>query len=363
MAASQSLARKLSFTFVAVVLALALIEGGCALLERTVVKLQRTMPTPGPSKQHYSQIDVPEGVHLAMVEDATKRWGLKPGSVQAVGNTQHRVNSLGLRGPEISARAPDELRILTLGDSTVYGDGVQDDAVFSHVAAEQLTAAWPCTVTDVIGAVPGYDSGQSLVRLREIVDQVDPQWVVIGTIWSDIYKDGGHPRDDFVDLAALRTPLRRLATYRVGRTLLAPFLSSQKVRWIASGKDIPDPKGGGRSRVLLSEYIENLRALERESREHDAQAVFLALPAPVDLDDVQVPETILDYRAAMRLVAKETGSPFVDGPAWLRDEQATVAVFADQVHPNALGHALIGHALAETLLALPRPLSCGDGSP
>ncbi|MCK6507725.1 GDSL-type esterase/lipase family protein [Myxococcota bacterium] len=341
-----------------VALGLASVEACCAVLERTVVDLRRSMPTPQPSKEQYPQLQVPPGAHLAMVEDASKRWGLQPGSVQAVGNTQHQVNSLGLRGPELPPRPADEVRIFTLGDSSVYGDGVQEEAVFSAVAALRLQREWGCPVRQVIGAVPGYDSEQSLVRLRELGATVDPQWVVVGTIWSDIFHDRGMQRDDFVDLAYLRDPMRRLATWRVGRSVLAPWLSARKVGWIASGQDIPGPTSAGRSRVLLAAYLANLRQIEAHARDLGARVAFLALPAPVDLDAAPVPETILEYRAAMRLVARETGAPFVDGPAWLRAEGGTVGLFADQVHPNAIGHALLGHALAETLLATEPPAGC-----
>ena len=35
---------------------------------------------------------------------------------------------MGIRGPEPTERVPDELRLLTLGDSTVYGINVGDGA-------------------------------------------------------------------------------------------------------------------------------------------------------------------------------------------------------------------------------------------
>ncbi|MCA8976314.1 MAG: hypothetical protein KDC98_16465 [Planctomycetes bacterium] len=37
------------------------------------------------------------------------------------------MNALGLRGPEVGARAPGEKRVLVLGDSYIWGQGVKDD--------------------------------------------------------------------------------------------------------------------------------------------------------------------------------------------------------------------------------------------
>ena len=81
-----------------------------------------------------------------------------------------------------------------------------------------------------------------------------------------------------------------------------------------------------------------------------ARPVLLMLPAPIDLDPAGAPDWISDYRHVMGLVAHQTGSTLVDGPAVFAEEGATVADFFDQVHPAGTGHRMLGEALAEALV-------------
>lgn len=354
----MTLARKAAFALAAAALGLAAIEIGCAIAERTVLSPIRTVPTPAPgTAEEVPTLVVPPEAHLALTEDTTKRWGLPAGRTMQVDDTTHRINALGMRGPEVAPPGPAEVRLLTLGDSSIYGDGVAEEAVFSRVAAAHLSAAWGCEVVGLNGGVPGYSSTQSLVRLRELGPAVGPQYVVVGAIWSDIYATPTlHREGGVVDLGYVRSPLRRLATYRVLRTLLAPRLSARKVRWIDSRDDIAATEA--QATVRLRRYIDNLHASAEAAEALGAEAIFLILPAPVDLDVAPVPETILEYRAAMALVAEQTGSLLVDGPAWLAREGGTLALFDDHVHPNAFGHALLGYALAETMKTRPPPARC-----
>jgi lysophospholipase L1-like esterase len=53
----------------------------------------------------------------------------------------------------------------------------------------------------------------------------------------------------------------------------------------------------------------------------------------------------------MAQVAADEGAPFVDGPALAAAEGATLGWWLDQVHPSAVGHRALGHALATKLAA------------
>ncbi|MFT5586644.1 MAG: hypothetical protein ACI9VR_004243 [Cognaticolwellia sp.] len=66
-------------------------------------------------------------------------WSPKPGERLMFGVPQRTtINTLGTRNPKVTPKAEDELRLLTLGDSTVLGVLVSDDQVFSSVAARYL---------------------------------------------------------------------------------------------------------------------------------------------------------------------------------------------------------------------------------
>ncbi|MCR9247709.1 MAG: GDSL-type esterase/lipase family protein [bacterium] len=79
------------------------------------------------------------------------------------------MNALGLRGPEISARVAGEKRVLVLGDSYIWGQGVTDDATVPARLQEQLRAAGhKVTVGNagMFGAGPR-EWGYTLTRFRE----------------------------------------------------------------------------------------------------------------------------------------------------------------------------------------------------
>lgn len=351
--------RKLAFASAAAVLVLAALEGVAHLVEPRVRPPEASIPAPRPGGAGgflKEAAEASRALHgIPMVEDETTRWALPPKQTVMSGSITCRINALGLRGPDLGPRAPDEDRLLTLGDSSVFGDGVAEGRVFSSVAAQQLTAAWGHPVVGVIGGVPGHDSSQALARLRQKGAAIEPTWVVIATLWSDVYKDNGRLRAPTPTVTAVRGPLRGFATYRVARYLLAPWLQRQKVGWIDSmAADVGSQDADARARVLLKDYLGNLRAMADEATRLGARPAFLALPAPIDLDPAGAPADVAEYREAMRRVAAERGAPYVDGPAWLREHGGTIGHFADQVHPNAYGHALVGDALAAALKAAPR---------
>ena len=103
-----------------------------------------------------------------MVPHGRRAWALPPNTEMVETNVAVRVNSLALRGPELRAKQPRELRMLTLGDSSVFGFGVAEEDVFSSVAAAKLSAALNRPVTPVIGATPGYTSVQALHTLQDV---------------------------------------------------------------------------------------------------------------------------------------------------------------------------------------------------
>ncbi|MEE2751020.1 MAG: SGNH/GDSL hydrolase family protein [Myxococcota bacterium] len=353
--------KRLGFAIAVMVLVLSAAEIAAHTWESTQSSLSRTIPTPAPSRdsnrellnafsERQEQDRQHNGLATPMVEDEQRGWALEPHRVMVEDNVTCRINSLGMRGPELTPKKPGEKRILALGDSSVFGSGVMEKDVFAVVAAAQLTQALGTEVSWAIGAVPGHDSGQALSTLELHGNTVNPDYVLVGTLWSDVYANFSPERNDRAS-SELKGRLRGLATYRLARRALAPWLRARKIRFIDSSSDIgPDPTGAT-SRVSLSQYIKNLREIGAKTESLGAKPVFIALPAPMDFDQVDVPETVLEYRAAMAHVAHESNAFFVDGPALFREQGAGIGWFLDQVHPNAAGHAILGGAISNTLKA------------
>lgn len=77
------------------------------------------------------------------------------------------TNSLGLRGPEIGAREPGELRVLLLGDSFVAGFEVEQPETFAALLETRLARRLGAPVRVINAAVRGYGTDQSYLWFRE----------------------------------------------------------------------------------------------------------------------------------------------------------------------------------------------------
>lgn len=343
--------RRLAWAALSTLLVLAAVEGASALAERTVLSPARSQPLPAPTadapalaQRHRAERQA-RGLEIPLVPDDVAGWGLPPSQLHTQGDVVVRTNSLGMRGPEPSPPAPGERRILAMGDSSIFGYGVPERAVFVSVAAERLQQEAQGPVTGWIGAVPGHTAAQSGETLARLAPRVGPRWVVIGNLWSDLYGQAA-PAASWEET---RHRLHTLASYRLLQRLLAPALRPRKVRFLTGVDDLGQPGGARPPRADLRLYADALRGMAATSRQAGADPVYLVLPAPLDFDRAPVPEVVAQYRLAMCMVAAEVEAPCIDGPAVFREAGAGSAWFLDQVHPAAVGHQLLGEALAEVL--------------
>lgn len=366
----MSTRRRLLFAVSAVLIALIGLEA-CSRLAEPWLAPARSIPLPAPHapgadprefrpRFEQEQAQVREGV--ALIADDRSGWALPPSSsattggparIEQMGRMAIRINTLGIRGPEVAERAPGEVRLLSLGDSSIFGVMVAERCVFSSVAAADmqralLSAGRAAPVVPFIGGVPGYDSAQSLQMLRRIGPVLKPDWVIVGNIWSDVFR-----RDDAQRRQAqeqIAEPMRGLASWRVLRSLLSPWLLSRKVRWIDGIADVGALDDEGiPPRMPLQAYMDNLRAMDAEARTWGGRTAWLILPAPMDFDARPPPETVIVYREAMRRVAEEVGAPVIAGPE-VFTAHGGLGYFEDHVHPSQAGHTLLGHAAARALL-------------
>lgn len=288
-------------------------------------------------------------------------------------------NSIGVRGPELLPRTDERRRILTLGDSSVYGSGVIYRDVFSSVVASRnCELGRPTEAID--GGVPGYSSVQALGLYRRMHKVLEPDFVIIATLWSDS-RDAMTSDAEQIELIRRRTgawgamtmALQRMegnsSLIRGLRMLLDGSLGRgprvQKVSWVhadEAGTGPTPPGATERTRVPLSEYRPNLRTLVREVRADGALPMFLLLPHPYDDAGKTLPEVQLAYRAAMRAVATKDGVPLADAAEWFITHPAMEERFWDDIHPNAAGHLAIADVVEATILR-DRELAARIGAP
>jgi lysophospholipase L1-like esterase len=114
-----------------------------------------------------------------------------------------RINSLGLRGPEIAPVPAGGLRVLLLGDSLVVGFEVAYEDTFGARLEGLLTRAVGLPVQVVNAGVRGYGSDQSLLYFREQGRLLEPDLVVAFYSFND-------PEDN-VTLHRMRRPFGKAA--------------------------------------------------------------------------------------------------------------------------------------------------------
>ena len=98
-----------------------------------------------------------------------------------------RINALGVRGAEVTPRpAPGTVRVLALGDSQTFGNGLDLAQTWPKQLEQRLHAA-PGSRWEVVNAgVPGTDTWQHEILLRRLVAAVHPHAVVLALYVNDV---------------------------------------------------------------------------------------------------------------------------------------------------------------------------------
>lgn len=298
---------------------------------------------------------------------------LRPGAVAQPGSpVPFHVNSLGFRGAEIAfAKPPGTLRVATLGGSTTWCQGADEDtwpAVLEALLRQRLPAGGPFTDVEVINAgVSGYTSLESFANLKTRVLPLQPDIVVVYHAVNDARFIGhGSFKADY-------THVRR--PYRVP----LPAASDVLFSWSRAYGWLRPRLGLSTANLYDLVYWERPEGLERASDVEAGIANFRrTLSEIVAVARVNGCEPVLSVfayttrrplgaaqeyleRVGFRLVdrlndvsrevAQRQGTPLVDVRAAVGDHPA---MFRDAVHFSDQGARVVAQAVADTLSALLR---------
>jgi lysophospholipase L1-like esterase len=243
-------------------------------------------------------------------------------------NTEIRLNSFGLRGPEVAARQPDERRILFLGGSITLGWGVAEkDTLEARLERMLNDSGNPAQVLN--GGVGNYNAERYVSRFFKELTPLKPTDIVVHYFLRDAEElppGGGNILLRHSELAVtLWIAYHRLFGKHGEGTLVEHY------------RRVYDPSTPGFA-VMQSK----LRAIADYARQNDIR-IYLAM----------VPEVhnLVDYKFGfvhdiMRQIATDDGYAYVDLlPAMLGHPPEQMWAMPGDPHPNALGHELMAHAI------------------
>lgn len=274
---------------------------------------------------------------IGMVPHPTRAWAMAPGPGQGAG-VDYEIGADGLRAP-----AGDGPRVLTLGDSSVFGYGVREgDTLHAHLAAYLGAQVW-------CGAVPGYSTLQSEVFLDEQGWDLAPRLLVIANLWSDNNLDEFRDQDV---LDALQSPAVRaesaLAHAALFRQLRLHINGRRGLpqRWKVSW---PTPDDAGVRRVPMDQYGAALQRILAQAQERQIGVVILTLSnTTIAARGLEPEASWTPYFTAQARIAEAWQVPRIDGTRLLGPDD-----FVDRMHPNGSGHAKLALGVAAALDAWP----------
>jgi len=139
-----------------------------------------------------------------------KVWEYRPGYRRKLVGYRVSLNSLGLRGGEISEeKGKKSLRVMILGDSMAFGmSGEQEDCMPAQLQ-KLLAESMPDTRVEVInGGIIGYTTLQEEALLYEIYPKLRPDLVVLWWVHNDVELTGA------ANPASQEEELRSLVGYK-----------------------------------------------------------------------------------------------------------------------------------------------------
>jgi hypothetical protein len=276
---------------------------------------------------------------------------------------EYRTNGLGFRGPEFRpAKAADTFRIMFLGDSFTFGEGVHFEDTYPEIAGALLQREFgdDRRIEALNFGVGGYNTTQSLQLMRMNLERFAPDVVVLGYVLNDAeppliaYEPATdsiarRPREQTVPegIADPLPPDSLLYRFRSAQLVWQVFSNRRTSRaTLAHYRSIYEPTSTG--------WLESRRALHEIGelcRVHEIPFVVVLFPILVELSE-DYPFAEIHERVA-RAVA-DSGGIAVDLFPSLRGMRAReLWVHPTDQHPNERVHAIAARRLAETILRIP----------
>jgi len=298
--------------------------------------------------------------------DRDAGWVMVPGDVHYTYDKQVRLNHLGFRGRDIAPKRDREYRIVALGDSHIYGQGLADEDLITTVLERELNStAGNCSFNVINMGVRAYSINNELAVLIKFGIPLNPDHVILFFYINDFQGVDIEKRyAAFSDKDWYMFDLSDKPTEQIIRSwrLRQVFRKSALLMWVHDLTMAIGSRNNIENRILrgvlddeVKERIgfvkDSLEELRQLSREHNFSVTLAVLPvASQALNDY--PNEL--YQSLLKQYAQEHSLDFVDLRQTLRDyyeESGSLPVTPFDGHYDAIGHRVFGMAMLEHLRA------------
>lgn len=281
-----------------------------------------------------------------------------------------RINSTGFRGGEFDIKNDNALRIMSIGDSSAYGWGENEEYIYTSRLERILDGISETSVLNF--GIPGYSSAQGLVLLKKYIETVKPDAVTINfgaNDGVDIYQKSLF---DFLpslpDKEIFGKPIPQSDAYKtyhflLDNKILGPLTrNSRTICWLTTWLELRHtiPKLAGIRRVSLEDFKKNLGSMIDIVEKNGGKGVIVmscVLPDSIqaarevalakNIPLIVLPELAenLDpnlYPNEYSIIKKRYGET-------LLSQKKELLYTNDSCHPNPIGHLLIAQQLASIL--------------
>ena len=292
-------------------------------------------------------------------------------------------NSDGFRGKEIPPKQASVTRIVTIGDSSTFGWGVEPEHMFQHILEAKLNEQLPGRYEIINPGISGQTSRHGLGSLRHFALPLEPDLLVISYGANDPHLVPV-PTGELLDAddtwaGALRFEMLKFRTYRLLRRLVFTLWNPLAV----DPKQMPAPPPRVRA-VSVDDYRQNMIEIVQTAQQAGVRTLLLSVCTRNEL-----------YVSNINGVASWTNTPIVNARALFRERSDALAdgtlhpekvdhyrsiygqqalrsqpvlyVTSDGCHPHWVGHSLIAEEMfplvKRALATRPQPERNSGSSP
>lgn len=244
------------------------------------------------------------------------------------------TNSLGLRNKELRPME-GQVRILALGDSRTFGDGVADEESWPFLLEQKLNAVRPNRFEVINAGVCGWNSLQGLKYLETRGLALNPHLVVCAfgaNDWASVGpgQTGWIDWDDLVSRWGVEVLLREAAKGCAALIADAPF-------------------GPREFRVSPGEYTDALVRMQQLCQQQGVAFLVLYLPARDEIGIEDDSDYIFKIKCLSRGVAQYTFSAFIDPSGYF--SCPADSFYVDPTHFSLTGNTLVAACLFDFFIA------------